>query len=214
MTCTEFQQILPDILEVEAEGEHAAHLKSCAVCTDLVSDLRAICAGARLLGGADDPSPRVWANLQRALEAEGLIHAPQQAGGVVVPVRKSWLSPVWLAPLAAALVLATGIILRERVVPPPSETAGHTQASPSGSVSGVHPAANAADADDAQLLAQISPAMRATYEDNLRNVNAFIQDAQSSLDQDPNDDEARRFLMDAYAQKAMVYELAMDRSMQ
>ena len=54
--------------------------------------------------------------------------------------------------------------------------------------------------------------MRTTYENNLKDVNAFIRDANDSLARNPNNDEARHFLMDAYQQKAMVYELAMDRT--
>jgi hypothetical protein len=71
-------------------------------------------------------------------------------------------------------------------------------------------AAGLAD-DDEQILSQLSPSMRAVYENNLKSVNAFIQDAQTSLAQNPDDEEARHFLLSAYEQKAMVYELAMDR---
>jgi hypothetical protein len=78
-------------------------------------------------------------------------------------------------------------------------------------------AANAAatefDADDTQLLTQVeqqSPAMRVVYADGLRKVNAYIADAKSMLDQDP--DDAREYLREAYAQKAVLYQLATARS--
>ena len=70
------------------------------------------------------------------------------------------------------------------------------------------------DADDQQLLADMSPTTRSIYEENLKSVNASIQDAQTTLAGDPDNEEARHFLQDAYNQKAMVYELAMDRSME
>jgi hypothetical protein len=44
-------------------------------------------------------------------------------------------------------------------------------------------------------------------------VNAFIRDAEQSVAQDPGDDEARHFLMQAYQEREMVYASAMDRSM-
>jgi hypothetical protein len=47
----------------------------------------------------------------------------------------------------------------------------------------------------------------------LRNVNAYIQDARESAEADPNDEEAQQSLMDAYQQKAMVYEMALNRSL-
>jgi hypothetical protein len=82
------------------------------------------------------------------------------------------------------------------------------------------PAANVAVADagmnDAELLQEVAdraPFMKIQYEDNLRRVNEYILDAQSTVDANPNDAEARRSLMDAYEQKAMLFEMAMDRSL-
>jgi hypothetical protein len=62
-------------------------------------------------------------------------------------------------------------------------------------------------------VAQQSPAMQAQYSDNLRRVNEYIQDEKNVVATDPNDQEARRSLMEAYQQKAMLFELAMDRSL-
>ncbi len=45
-------------------------------------------------------------------------------------------------------------------------------------------------------------------------MNAFIRDAEDSVAQNPNDDDARHFLMQAYQERAMVYASAIDRSMQ
>ncbi len=55
--------------------------------------------------------------------------------------------------------------------------------------------------------------MQAQYADNLRHVNEYIQDAKVIVAANPNDEEARRSLMEAYQQKAMLFELAMDRSL-
>ena len=70
--------------------------------------------------------------------------------------------------------------------------------------------------EDRRLLEEVAakaPAMRDTYESNLRTVNAYIRDAQASVETDPTDEDAQQSLMDAYEQKAMVYEMAMDRSL-
>jgi len=82
------------------------------------------------------------------------------------------------------------------------------------------PAANVASADvgmnDDDLLQEVadrSPVMKAQYQDNLRRVNEYILDAQSTVDANPDDAEARRSLMEAYQQKAMLFEMAMDRSL-
>lgn len=213
MTCSEFQEILPDMLEQEAAGKHAAHLKSCSSCSELVADLRAISEGAKLLCAADEPSPRVWANIQRALESEGLIHDPLQTGGGVLAFPKRRWSPLlWVAPLTAILVLGAAFLLR--VNHAPRETIAKAPIAPSAIPEQSNVAYSGGDVDEQQLLAEVSPSMRATYAENLKSVDAFIHDAQSTLDQNPDDDEARHFLMDAYQQKSMVYELAMDQSMQ
>jgi hypothetical protein len=56
--------------------------------------------------------------------------------------------------------------------------------------------------------------MRAAYESNLKDVNNYIRDAQESVNADPNDEEAQQALMDAYGQKSMIYEMALDRYLQ
>jgi hypothetical protein len=56
--------------------------------------------------------------------------------------------------------------------------------------------------------------MRASYETELRDVNQYIRDAERSARANPDDEEAQEYLMNAYEQKAMVYQLAMDRPLQ
>jgi hypothetical protein len=69
------------------------------------------------------------------------------------------------------------------------------------------------DNDFLQEIAAQSPQLRPVYEDNLRRANEYIRDAQSAVNEDPNDAEAARSLMDAYQQKAMLFNIAMDRSL-
>jgi molecular chaperone DnaK (HSP70) len=82
-----------------------------------------------------------------------------------------------------------------------------------------NPAANTAvwtfDDDDQQLLSQLSainPAMRSTYENSLRSVNNYISDVKKSVQSNPDDEDAREQLMQAYEQKAAWYEMAMSRA--
>ena len=68
-------------------------------------------------------------------------------------------------------------------------------------------------AEDQQFLSEVSqgnPGMRVTYENQLRSVNAYIREAQAYLDQNPGDENARQQLMEAYQQKALLYQLALD----
>ncbi len=67
--------------------------------------------------------------------------------------------------------------------------------------------------DDEQFLSAVStsaPAMRATYESQLKAVNADIQETQAYVDQNPADADARQHLMDAFQQKALLYQIALE----
>jgi Putative zinc-finger len=69
-------------------------------------------------------------------------------------------------------------------------------------------------AEDQQFLSAVStlaPSTRATYESQLQAVNADIRESQAYLDRNPGDPDARQHLMDAYQQKALLYQIALDR---
>jgi hypothetical protein len=72
MTCAEFQKVLPYIIDGGGNEEDQRHLEMCPVCSDLVADLRYIAECAKLLVPMEDPSPRVWEGIEKALAEEGL----------------------------------------------------------------------------------------------------------------------------------------------
>jgi hypothetical protein len=61
------------------------------------------------------------------------------------------------------------------------------------------------------VVSTLSPAMRTTYENQLQAVNADIRETQAYVDRNPGDVDARQHLMDAYRQKALLYQIALDR---
>ena len=104
------------------------------------------------------------------------------------------------------LLLVVGIYVRRESLP--NQLAQHAAVTAT--------AANPSDLNDEDLLQEVaanSPAMMPQYQENLRQVNESIRDAQGVVDESPNDEEARRSLMDAYEQKSMLFEMAMDRSL-
>ncbi len=166
------------------------------------SELDWIASEAHALQGIEDPSPRIWNSIEIALRQEGLIRQPQREK-VVIPFmqrfRLGWMIPVTAAVLVAGIYLSKPT-LKTVDIPPTQAKVQQPAQSP----------------DDQQVLEAVSkrtPALRATYESNLRNVNAYIRDAEQSVKSDPNDEQAEQYLMDAYEQKAMVYEMALDRSL-
>lgn len=121
----------------------------------------------------------------------------------------------WLVPAAAVLLVAVGFFVNQRSlvhqltqhIAPPATTAPAAGGAAGWNLAGLN------DDDLLQEIQNQSPEMRAQYVDNLRSANEYIRDAQSVVDANPNDEESRRSLLEAYQQKAMLFEMAMDRSL-
>lgn len=234
MNCADVQQVLPEIMDGSENTELQAHLKSCPVCSELVSDLELIASEARQLAATDEPAPRVWVKLAAELRAEGIIREPEVAPArpVLMPSTGRRWNAWWLVPVAAAVVAAGSYVVRPKpapqsadnapvIAPQPSQQAATSSATTSQSaplVADKKPvvipfpkeSTNTSDRDDQQLLDQMAPMMRATYENELRSVNSYIRDARAYAEQNPVDEDAHKHLMDAYEQKAMLYQMALD----
>jgi hypothetical protein len=211
MTCQEFQRVLPE-LEGGRSFEADEHLRMCSRCWDLVSDLDSISQQARLMQASEEPSPRVWNSIEIALRQEGLIRQSQ----VDRPVQRltGWRFR-WLAPVAAVLLLVSGFFLREHRGGPSQLVARNVSPTSMTGVSVQEQAGPAADEDQLlTIVAAHAPALRAGYASDLRAVDDYIRDAESSARNNPNDEIAQQYLTNAYEQRAMVYEIAMARSLQ
>lgn len=213
MNCTEFQEILPEVLDSGRTAEQELHLKSCAVCSSLVAELDLIANEARQLQEVAEPNPRVWASIEIALRQEGIIHEPQLEPVLLRPAPRRWRM-TWLAPVAAAAVIAVGVAVYQRGSVQPSPAPGPAVAQIAPKKLPITPlSVNDEDRQLLDALASRSPAAQKQYASNLQNVNAYIHDAEESAQADPNDEEAQQIVMDAYEQRAAVYEMALDRSM-
>ena len=203
MTCIELQESLAEV-EDGSTAEQRAHLRNCPACSALVKDLNLIITAAAGLQDADEPSPRVWNSIEIQLRREGLIR-PQRSGSLAHSLLAGW-GGRWLVPAAVAMLVFAGFFVRDRMkVNDFAQQATLTV-----------PSAIESDLDDNDLMQEVSddaPAMRAQYQENLQRVNESIRDAQSLVEESPNDEDARRALMDAYQQKSILFQLAMDRTL-
>jgi hypothetical protein len=210
MNCVELQKSLVEI-ENGSSTSQQAHLKSCPDCSALVAELNLIASSAVGLRAADEPSVRVWNSIEIALRQENLIRAPRPSRSLIPSPDSRWGWARWMAPAAAALLIVLGLYLHQRSALPEIAVNPHPPVI-------AEPVSDAAiaglnDDDLLQEVAQLTPAMKAEYADDLRHVNEYIQDAKATVAANPNDEEARRSLMEAYQEKAMLFELAMDRSL-
>jgi len=192
--------------------EDEVHLQSCQPCATVRADLDAISEQARLLQGGETPSPRVWNSIEIALRNEGLIRQLEVEGPRIRHASPSW-KLAWLAPLAAAAAVILGIVMFEY-------SDGRQGSAHTTDLASVAPAqsqdstANPEEEQMVRLVAERMPALGAAFEADLKAVNDYIREAESSARANPQDETARQHLMSAYGQRAMIYEMAMDRSLQ
>jgi hypothetical protein len=226
MNCFEFERVLPDYLEGERTAEQQAHLNSCSSCSDLLADLNFISSEARLLQDSVDPSPAVWNALQIQLRREGLIRDAENRDKIreVVPARSSlWdffrrQRAAWLVPVAVALVIAGGLKLSRPKGVGDTNPVARVNAparAPSDSNSVSNPESASVSSEDQEMLSTVAarfPSQQARYRQNLDQANSYIRDAQQSIRNDPNDVYSQELLINAYEQKQMLYDLAVNRN--
>ncbi len=216
MNCLELQASL-----VECDGgntvEQRAHLKTCPDCSALLRELTLIAATAVELRAVDEPHPRVWKSIESSLRSEGIVRR-QRTHSLLPSFSSPWAFARWMVPAAAALLIGVGIYLRQHspdhsvaTVPPARVVNVASNSTIAGSSDPMIAGLN--DDDLLQEVGEQAPAMKEQYAENLRRVNQYIQDEKTVVASDPNDEEARRSLMEAYQQKAMLFELALDRSL-
>ena len=240
MTCADVERVLPELLEGAPDSAFQSafeiHLKSCPDCSDLVSDLKLISSEARELVECDEPGPQVWLRIAAQLRAEGLIREPANRP-VLVPARRGLWSDWWLVPVAAMLLVAGSYVWSHKAVPQvarhqmpdtpvqapasvaalpspqtiPDQSPPQVASNPKRAPRTVEPEPSAEDQQFLRVVSTRAPSMRATYEGQLHAVNAQIREVQAYLDQNPEDADARQHLMDAYQEKALLYQIALDR---
>jgi hypothetical protein len=208
MNCVELQASLAEIEDGRSPAQRD-HLKSCPECSTLVSELILIASTAVELRGGEDPGPHLWKSIESALRQEGIIRPQRTSRSLLPAISSRWAWARWMVPAAAALLITVGLYVRQHSLANQlaSNAAALAPAVSDQEIAGLN------DADLLQEVAAQSPAVKAQYADNLRRVNEYIQDAKAVVAANPNDDEARRSLMEAYQQKAMLFDLAMDRSL-
>ena len=218
MTCAEFQAALAYIIDNGGNAEQQEHLRQCAVCSDLVSDLKYIAEQAKLLVPMMDPSKKVWDGIKSTLEREGLVKDSARGGLLGSTPLARWGPANWLLPLAAALLVAVGLLYYENRT---TQQQASLQPSSENTVAVSEPAvplqfASMGDVQDQQVLSEVAthvPALSQAYRQDLQRVNAYIADARTLVVSNPDDEESRQALMAAYQQKAMLYKMAMRHSL-
>lgn len=70
MTCEEFQSHMPELIGSGEDASAHPHVRNCALCRALLSDLETIAEAARQLFPVEDPPDHLWDKLESAIRQE------------------------------------------------------------------------------------------------------------------------------------------------
>jgi len=224
--------------ESAQDSEFQSHLRTCPDCSELVSDLKLIASESRQLSNSEEPPSRVWVRIAAELRAEGLIRDPElpRPRVAIEPVRqRRWGGALWFAPIAILILAAGSYLMHHRTSSSPAQVAKKSAPEPQTQIA-QQPENSAASqpltvpvsvnssetaelsappsGDDQQFLSEVStwaPGARTNYANQLQAVNHEIQETQTYIREHPADGDARQHLMDVLQQKAMLYQMALDR---
>jgi tetratricopeptide (TPR) repeat protein len=222
MRCLRAQEYISRSVDGGLSGRESArlerHLAGCGECRALREDLRKIVAGAAGLA-TPGPSDRVWSNIRAGLEtgaaranAQGLKPERRPFFGLSVPAFRL----AGAAALAVVLV-AAGVVVGRRL--------GRQDAPLSAAAKGGE-AYTLAKLDEAERHYEqaikalgeafaadkdgLAPAVVELFDRNLSVVDATIQACRAAVRTEPDDLEARNYLLAAYTRKITLLDAALD----
>jgi hypothetical protein len=193
--CEEFDLYTSQWLEGERPPEALGHLQTCSRCSTKIADLELIVSAASSLPELAPPE-RLWTSLRAQLDAEGLLHTHKSLWEQFLeffPARPR-------ATFAAAMVSAAAAVLLILPQAPAPGLAGHGPSSP-WNLSRVSEQLASGEADASNFHLR-DPQVAASYQQNLALVDNLIGECQREMNEDPNDEMAREYLVAAYQQKA------------
>jgi hypothetical protein len=198
MGCSEFLKSLDGWMEGERLPDAAAHLGTCPRCRVLVADLETIRTASLALGREEaEPPARVWTGLRARLEEEGLVR------------RRGWgwfgnLVPALPGPAVAAayltLLAVAGFLVGSQA---------RYQSNQNLWLNGTQVASASLDRQlgtveqqTVSALHEYNPEVTASLSKNLVIVDNMIATCEKSVQEEPQNEDARDYLYGAYQQKA------------
>jgi hypothetical protein len=220
ISCNEFSRQLESWMEGNREAAAEAHVRTCAACQSLASDMEAIQTVARSweMPAPSEPPARIWASLRLQLEAEGLIHDPADVSRAAVTIpagesqsqqklehRAGWFENLFSGMARPALagayliaLVAAGFALSgmgsQRAPDRWSNVTQNTTTPLRSELDNVEHAVFSLSAAD--------PVVTASLHKNLAIVDNYIVLCEKSVHEDPGNEVARDYLYGAYQQKA------------
>jgi tetratricopeptide (TPR) repeat protein len=220
MKCRKTHEYISRSIDGELSGRQAArlerHLASCGECRALLEDLRAIAGDAAKLD-APEPSDRVWKGIRAGLAAAELKPARKRLDPARRPLFGFSLPALRYANVAALAVVlvVSGVVVGLRL---------GRQGTPAGSDKGEK--YTLAKLDEAERYYQqaikslseafasekgaLVPQVVELFDRNLSVIDATIQACRRAVLEEPDDLQARSYLLSAYTVKVTLLDSALD----
>jgi anti-sigma factor RsiW len=222
MRCRKAQEYISRSIDGElAERENARlerHLAACDECRALQADLRRIVRGAAGLA-VPEPSEKVWLRIRAGVTAGQAEPASRRSGDARRPAFGLGLPALRTAGFAAAalFLVITGVIVGLRLGRPASSASVGPEAREKYTL---------AKLDEAERFYQqaikslseafaaekgtLAPQVTEIFERNLTVIDTTIQACRRAVLAEPDDLDARNYLLAAYTQKITLLDSALD----
>jgi anti-sigma factor RsiW len=212
MSCAEVGDRLDDYVDgTLAEGEFQElelHLAGCDACRESERRLRSLLAQAAALPREQSPSRDLWPEIQKRLERGTVLGFSSKARAFRIRLALA---------AAAALVVASGLVLRGRVAAPRQasvETTGSpTNVSLSTEPAGVLDAEREYARASSVLLAALdakkdclSPQTLAVVQRDLQSIDAALVEIRKALEKDPGSEALNHLLASTHQRKVKVLQ--------
>lgn len=207
LTEEERQTLADGSMSADRADVARAHLRVCAECSVDAARLERLVMGAREMENPTSDLAELWPGIRARIESTKVVTlAPDSA-----PERRSWRRLVLtMAPVAAALVVATWLGVRVRNTPstPPSvERRPDTTSSIVFAADSVR-----AYEEEAQILlnrlqltrSMLDPGAAAAIDKDLAVIDSAIAEVQTAIARDPRNPALRQLLATSYRQKIDV----------
>jgi hypothetical protein len=202
ISCSELQENLEGWLEGRRSPEQESHVRGCAHCRGVLTEVDAIITSARTFTDEEAPE-RVWTSLRSELEKEGLIRdreatAPQRWTRWLEGVFESVPRPA----IAGAYVVALLALSVSMVGPGPVQKHFQSTLAQAATNSPLSAQLDTAEQDAISSLSNSNPAVSASLQGSLAILDKDISLCEKGLQEDPNDEAARDYLYEAYQEKS------------
>jgi hypothetical protein len=222
MRCRKAQEYISWSIDGELSEREAArlerHLAACADCRALQTDLRRIVHGAAGLA-VPEPSEKVWLNIRAGLTAGQAGPARRRSGDARRPAFGWGLPALRTAGVAAAalFLVILGVVVGLRLGRPtapapvgPEAREKFTLAKLDEAEGFYQQAIKSLSEAFAAEKGMLAPQVAELFERNLTVIDATIQACRRAVLEEPDDLDARNYLMAAYGQKITLLDSALD----